>query len=36
LSICHIYISSIGPTPRSFEYQFFGQFPKFPELPGQF
>jgi hypothetical protein len=24
----HIYIYSIGPMPKSIEYQFFGQFPK--------
>jgi hypothetical protein len=34
--MCHTYIYSIGPTPKSVEYQFFGQFPKFPELPRQF
>jgi hypothetical protein len=30
----HIY--SIGPTPKSVEYQFFGQFLKFSELLRQF
>jgi hypothetical protein len=35
LSMCHTYIYSIGPTPKSVEYQFFGQFLKFPELPRQ-
>jgi hypothetical protein len=37
LSMCHthiyIYIYSIGPTPKSVEYQFFGMFP---ELSRQF
>jgi hypothetical protein len=32
----HIYIYSIGPMPKSVEYQFFGQFLKFLELPRQF
>jgi hypothetical protein len=32
----HIYIYSIGPAPKSIEYQFFGQFLKFSELPRQF
>jgi hypothetical protein len=36
LSMCHTYIYSIGPTPKSIEYQFFGQFPKFSELLRQF
>jgi hypothetical protein len=34
--MCHTYIYSIGPTPKSIEYQFFGQFPKFSELLRQF
>jgi hypothetical protein len=32
-----IYIcTTIVPTPKSFDYQFFGQFLNFPELPRQF
>jgi hypothetical protein len=31
--MCYTYIYSIGATPKSIEYQIFGQFP---ELPGQF
>jgi hypothetical protein len=36
LSMCHGYIYSIGPTPKSIEYQFFGQFLMFSELSRQF
>jgi hypothetical protein len=32
----HTYIYSIGPTPKSVEYRFFGQFLMFPELLRQF
>jgi hypothetical protein len=35
LSMCHTYIHYVGPTPKSVEYQFFGQFLKFPELSRQ-
>jgi hypothetical protein len=34
--MCHTYIYSIGPMPKSVEYHFFGQFLKFLELPRQF
>jgi hypothetical protein len=36
LSMCHTYIYSIGPTPKSVKYQIFGQFLKFLELQRQF
>jgi hypothetical protein len=34
--MCHTYIYSIGPMPKSDEYQFFEQFLKFLELPRWF
>jgi hypothetical protein len=34
--MCHTYIYSIGSMPKFVEYQFFGQFSKFLELPRQF
>jgi hypothetical protein len=36
LSMCHTYIYSIGPMPKSVEYHLVGQFPKFLKLPSQF
>jgi hypothetical protein len=34
--MCNTNIYSIGPMQKSVEYQFFGQFPMFLELPRQF
>jgi hypothetical protein len=34
--VSHIYIYSIGPTPKFVKYQIFGQFLKFLELSRQF
>jgi hypothetical protein len=36
LFMCHTYIYSIGPTPKSIEYHLVGRFLKFLELPRQF